>query len=114
MPFYDYECEACGPFTALRPMAASGSPCDCPDCGGEAPRAFLRAPNFALMDASTRSAHATNEKARHEPKVASKTGHGAGCSCCSGKGKGVGKSKAVYRPDGSKTFPSARPWQISH
>lgn len=110
MPFYDYECDECGPFTALRPMALSGEPCACPDCGGQAPRAFLRAPNFALMDTSTRSAHATNEKARHEPKVASKSGHGPGCSCCSGKGK----SKAVYRADGSKTFPSMRPWQISH
>ena len=111
MAYYDYQCEDCGPFTAIRPMAQSGDPCDCPDCGKASPRAFLRAPNFALMDTSTRTAHATNEKARHEPKLASKLGgHGPGCSCCSGKGK----SKAVYRADGAKTFPSARPWQISH
>lgn len=110
MPYYDYQCEDCGPFTAIRPMAFSGEPCACPECGGESPRAFLQAPNFSLMDTAKRTAHATNEKARNEPKVASKLGHGAGCSCCSGKAK----SKAVYRADGSKTFPSARPWQISH
>jgi putative FmdB family regulatory protein len=63
MPYYDYQCEDCGPFTAIRSMAVSGDPCDCPDCGTGAPRAFLRAPNFASMDMSTRTAHATNEKA---------------------------------------------------
>ena len=110
MPYYDYECGTCGPFTEMRPMAQSAEPCSCPECGGASPRAILRAPNFALMDGASRTAHATNEKARHEPKSSKKHGHGAGCSCCSGKGK----SKAVYRPDGSKTFPSNRPWQINH
>ncbi|MBA4784051.1 MAG: zinc ribbon domain-containing protein [Rhizobiales bacterium] len=110
MPYYDYQCDDCGPFTAVRPMAEAASDCGCPECGGTSPRTFLRAPNMSLMASSVRSAHATNEKARHEPKVASRQGHGPGCSCCSGKGK----SKAVFRADGSKTFPSARPWQISH
>jgi hypothetical protein len=35
--------------------------------------------------------------------------HGAGCSCCS-----TGKSNAVKAPDGSKMFPTKRPWMISH
>ncbi len=110
MPTYDYRCEACGPFSAVRPMARSAEPAPCPACGTGAARAFLSVPGFALMNAASRTAHATNERARHEPKRASQSGHGAGCACCGGGGR----SKAVLRPDGSKTFPSARPWQISH
>lgn len=110
MPNYDYQCDTCGPFTENRPMALYSAPCDCPECGEPSARAFLRAPNFAMMDSSTRTAMSVNEKSRHEPKTSKSLAHGPGCSCCSGKKK----SKAVYRADGSKTFPSARPWQISH
>jgi hypothetical protein len=62
------------------------------------------------MDGATRNAHATNERSAHAPKSSKSLGHGSGCSCCSGKKP----SKAIYRADGGKTFPSARPWMISH
>ena len=48
MPVYDYECESCGPFTFMRPMAQCDRPARCPQCGGKAPRAFLTAPYFAM------------------------------------------------------------------
>ncbi|MDR7030580.1 hypothetical protein J2X08_004081 [Rhizobium rosettiformans] len=64
-----------------------------------------------MMDKATRTAIGTNEKAAHEPKTSKSLGHRAGCSCCSGAPK---KSKTVYRADGAKAFPSARPWMISH
>jgi hypothetical protein len=35
--------------------------------------------------------------------------HAPGCGCCSGKSK-----TGILRADGAKTFPSARPWMISH
>ncbi|OSQ35391.1 FmdB family zinc ribbon protein [Thalassospira mesophila] len=111
MPYYDYECTSCGPFTEVRPMAQSAAPCTCPDCGQMAARAILTVPNYAMMDAGKRFASSTNERASHEPKSTQKHGHGPGCSCCSGGNK---KSRAIYRPDGSKVFPSARPWMISH
>jgi putative FmdB family regulatory protein len=111
MPNYDYNCPDCGGFTENRPMAMSGDPCDCPQCGTPSPRAFFSTPFFALMDKATRTAIGTNEKAAHEPKTSKSLGHGAGCSCCSGAPK---KSKTVYRADGAKVFPSARPWMISH
>ncbi|WP_339777854.1 zinc ribbon domain-containing protein [uncultured Thalassospira sp.] len=113
MPYYDYECTTCGPFTEVRPMAQSAAPCTCPDCGQMAPRAILTVPNYAMMDAGKRHASSTNERASHEPKSSKQhtSGHGPGCSCCGG---GKKKSRAIYRPDGSKTFPSARPWMISH
>jgi len=56
------------------------------------------------------SAHGINERAADSPKRLSQ--HGPGCACCSGKS---GKGRSTLRlPDGSKSFPSARPWMISH
>lgn len=107
MPLYEYECRTCGPFEAARPMAEASLPGPCPGCGAAAPRAFLTAPNFAALSATTRTAFATNERSRHEPKRAS--GHGPACGCCSGK-----KSRAARAPNGAKSFPSQRPWMISH
>lgn len=109
MPFYDYECRACGPFTEMRPMAEAAEPQPCPVCGGLAARAILRVPNFATMDGAARIAHATNERSAHAPKRSG--GHGPGCSCCGGKAK---PSRTLRRPDGAKSFPASRPWQISH
>lgn len=111
MPVYDYLCDDCGPFTVMRPMAECDEPHDCPDCGGIAPRAFITAPYFASMDAGRRHAFATNERSAHAPRSTSKSGHGAGCSCCSGTSSMRYTRK---HKDGSKSFPSKRPWMISH
>lgn len=111
MPYYDYMCDDCGPFTERAAMAEFDSPCACPTCGEPAPRVLLRAPILANMDGARRTAFATNERARHAPK--STRSHGPGCSCCSGGGKSM-PSRTLHRPDGSKSFPSARPWMISH
>ena len=104
MPVYDYACQACGPFTVLRPMAQFKDPHDCPDCGTASPRAFLTAPNLASMDAGRRKAFATNERSAHAPRKSS--GHAPGCGCCSGT--------ASKTSTAAKGFPSARPWMISH
>ncbi|MFW2589996.1 FmdB family zinc ribbon protein [Sagittula sp. SSi028] len=110
MPYYDYLCDACGPFTESAPMADFDKPCDCPACGTAAPRVLLQAPRFANMDAGRRTAFATNERSQHAPK--SSRAHPPGCGCCSGTSKTA--SRTLHRPDGSKSFPSARPWMISH
>src|SRR5262245_42823052 len=111
MPVYDYLCNDCGPFTMMRPMAECDLTSDCPDCGTPAPRAFLRAPHFSTMSTELRTAHATNERSAHAPRTLSQSKtHGAGCACCSGT-----PSRAMRRTkDGGKTFPSKRPWMISH
>lgn len=110
MPVYEYACEECGPFAALRPMAEYADPQACPDCGSSSPRVMLTAPMLANMDAGRRTAFATNERSQHEPKSTKK--HGAGCSCCSGSKK---KGRLTwYGKDGSKSFPTSRPWMISH
>ena len=112
MPVYDYECNACGPFTTMRPMAECDRSCACPRCGCEAPRAFLTAPYFSAMPAGRRAAFAANEKSAHAPQQLSKMdrSHGAGCACCSATA-----TRTVKRGrTGAKSFPSSRPWMISH
>ena len=110
MPVYEYMCEEHGPFEAMRPMAEYSSPCACPVCGQAAPRVMLTVPNIANMGGERRLAHATNEQSADSPKKLST--HGPNCSCCSG-GKKKGR-KTLHRADGSKSFPSSRPWMISH
>lgn len=116
MPVYEYMCEDCGPFTAMRPMSVYDQPCECPDCEQQAPRVLLTAPNFAnSMSRETRLAHATNERASHAPSTVTEfkaKQHGSGCSCCSNKS--LPKRKTARSKDGSKSFPTARPWMISH
>ena len=113
MPTYEYRCSDCGPFTGRRPMSEAAEPDRCHVCGREAPRVILTAPSFAGMDGVLRTAIGVNEKAAHEPKRSSQEGHhhvhGPNCGCGSKQ-----KSRAVYGADGSKTFPSHRPWMISH
>ena len=112
MPVYDYECRQCGPFTTMRPMAEYDAPAACPRCGQDAARAFLTAPYFSAMSAQRRTAHATNEASAHAPQRLSNPGsrHGAGCSCCGQKSA----RNVVRSPNGAKSFPSRRPWMLSH
>ena len=113
MPVYDYQCEACGSFSEMRPMAECEQPSECPQCGHDAPRVYLTAPYYAGMSSERRLAHATNERSAHAPSTLSalKNKHGAGCACCSGKKM----SRTTRRgKNGSKSFPASRPWMISH
>lgn len=116
MPSYDHLCPHCGPFTDIRPMSLSHEPRDCPRCGESAPRALLTVPFLSTMEAGRRAAIGRNEASAHAPRLASAAGetsrrpHGANCGCC----KPGGRSSAVFTADGGKTFPSKRPWMISH
>jgi putative FmdB family regulatory protein len=78
MPFYDYACADCGPFTESRPIAAFADPCACPACGRSAPRT-LTAP---ALGAGTAKADA--------PSAASPfTRHPGGCGCCAAPARRV-------------------------
>jgi putative FmdB family regulatory protein len=106
MPVYDYECEDCGAFTQMRPMAQCDEPSECPQCGDMVPRAFLTAPYFSGMSAERRLAFATNERSAHAPaRFSADSGqkHGAGCSCCA---KPSSRKTSVGR-SGAKSFPTA-------
>jgi putative FmdB family regulatory protein len=113
MPTYDYRCEACGGFDALRSMGERDQPVACPGCGRPAPRVMASAPRLALLEAPLRTALATNERACHEPRRSgdyARLAHPAGCGCCSGGKRGA----TVHGANGNKAFPGKRPWMISH
>ena len=110
MPVYDYECVQCGSFTAFRPMAQYQEPHPCPGCGADADRE-LTVPAFATMDAGRRTAIATNERSSNAPsRFNASSGHAPGCGCC----KATASKRTRTAPNGSKSFPAARPWMISH
>ncbi len=112
MPVYEYLCNDCGPFTNMRPMVECDEPDDCPRCAAEAPRVILTAPAFYSMSATSRKAAATNERSANAPKTSAeyRASHGAGCGCCTGKPSRLTRKT----PRGAKSFPTARPWMISH
>ena len=112
MPVYEYLCNECGPFKDMRPMSECDDPQACPRCETSAPRVILTAPNFFRMPSDKRKAIAVNEGSAHAPKTLAeyKASHGPGCGCCSTKpSRLVRKTKS-----GAKSFPTARPWMISH
>jgi putative FmdB family regulatory protein len=115
MPVYEYLCDACGPFTDMRPMSECDDPQGCPGCEASSPRVILTAPNFLCMPSDRRKAIAINERSSHAPKTLDqyKASHGAGCGCCSGKSEKPARLMTKTK-SGAKGFPTARPWMISH
>jgi putative FmdB family regulatory protein len=107
MPIYDYLCGECGPFSESKPMSAFKDPCDCPVCGQSSERAILQAPFIAGMDSTKRKSISVNERSANEPR--SSASHGSSCGCCKPL-----SNKTAKAADGTKSFPSARPWMISH
>ncbi len=113
MPTYDYECPSCGSFDAIRSISARNDPAACPACGTASPRVIVASAGLAYLDGTTVKAMETNERARHEPHSSKNYvghRHPAGCGCCSSSKK----TTTVRGRDGSKAFPSKRPWMISH
>ena len=107
MPVYDYLCAACGPFSAVRPMAEYLQPQPCVQCGEAAPRALLTAPAMSGLDSVRRRSGAVNERSANAPMRAKR--HPASCGCCSG-----GRKNLVAEPVAAKSFPAQRPWMIGH
>jgi hypothetical protein len=99
----------------MRSVATRDLPVHCPDCGTSASR-VISAPALALMSGTQRSAHATNERAAHEPRHASCAAARptSGCGCCSGSRIALAGASGV-QPDALKSPASGRrPWMISH
>ncbi|HEV7913589.1 MAG TPA: zinc ribbon domain-containing protein [Albitalea sp.] len=113
MPTYDYACAGCGGFDAFRSLHERNDPARCPACGASAPRVFASAPRLAVLSGDARRAHETNERAAHAPQGSSgyaRLRHPAGCGCCAA----TKRSGAAQAPDGARSFPTRRPWMISH
>jgi putative FmdB family regulatory protein len=116
MPTYDYACATCGGFDAIRSLAERDLPARCAGCGAASPRVMVAAPRLAHVDEATRRAIQTNERAAHAPHSSRdsepyrRLRHPAGCGCCRSGVRGA----TVTAANGAKTFPSKRPWMISH
>lgn len=111
MPVYEYQCPLHGEFELLRPMSEYQQEQPCPQCGAGAPRVLLRAPLLAAVPTARLKAHQANEASRHEPRVASQSGHSVACRCCNGNTARVIGKRPAPAPRG---FPTRRPWMISH
>jgi len=122
MPLYDYQCKACGPFSAFRKMSESSLPHLCESCGDMAIR-VVSAPHFAILGAAQRQAYERNEKSAHEPKALRRSS--CGCSgshtCKPGPDKGADKAKTAKAASGQdavafqrQTKKTARPWMLGH
>lgn len=114
MPTYDYRCETCGVFSAMRSIADRDLDCVCPECGTRAART-ISMPSLALMPGTLRAGHAVNERASNAPKRSSdyRHVHGPGCGCGTSR-KAPAASAQSGQTGGMKSSPSARPWMISH
>lgn len=112
MPVYEYECNTCGVFTALRKMSESSEPAFCQECGAESGR-ILSAPRLAVLGKTQRVAHERNEKSAHEPNV----GRRSSCGCT---GSHTCNTTTKINPETGKaalqmqTKRTARPWMLSH
>lgn len=112
MPVYEYECDTCGVFSALRKMSESHAPADCVHCGAESQR-VMSAPRLAILNKFQRSAHERNEKSAHAPNL----GRRSSCGCT---GKHTCNSTTKVNADTGKpamqmqTKKTARPWMVGH
>lgn len=116
MPLYEYQCEACGRFSAWGVMSDPHAPCSCPACGCASPRR-ITAPNVALVSSSVRRAHERNERSAHEPGRTQRTG----CGCHGVHRCGTGKAHAAPAATVTErtklqrqTKRNARPWMLGH
>lgn len=112
MPFYDYLCERCGPFSARVPMAQSSAPLVCPTCATLAPR-VVSAPQLNLMSAVRRRVDSRNEKSAHVPEVVHRPAHHDGGSC-GHHGAHAGANGHSHADQKGHSHGPARPWMIGH
>ncbi|MEL6683340.1 MAG: FmdB family zinc ribbon protein [Pseudomonadota bacterium] len=105
MPIYDYKCGTCGWFQAPAPISRFADPGECPTCGATSERA-LSTPQLSTIGTATRAGHLINERASHEPKRAKANG-------LTPSGPRI-RRHAPAAKDGSRSFPTKRPWMISH
>jgi putative FmdB family regulatory protein len=75
MPTYEYACDRCGTFTAMRPLAEFREPQPCPQCTAPAPRVTLSGPALKGLFSGKGSASSAGAPLQG-------CSHRFGCSCC--------------------------------
>lgn len=116
MPLYDYQCQHCGPFTAMRKMHESAQPAQCDRCGTVSKR-VISAPRFALLATAQRQAHERNEQSAHAPRSIRRDSCGcSGAHRCK-PGTGTTQRDSVTQQGNGfqmQTKTTARPWMLGH
>ena len=121
MPLYEYRCDDCGTFSAIRKMSESSLQGICKNCGAASER-IISASHFALVGKDQRVAHERNEKSAHEPRVGRRSSCGcAGAHTCKTNANGE-KNGAVQKVNPATGTPAlqmqtkktARPWMLGH
>lgn len=105
MPFYDYECTACGLFSEFQPMARYQEPQPCPRCRVPSPRVVATAPAYSSVPSSTRKARAVNERSAHAPRT---------MAASYGKGEARSPNSPRAVPPAVRHPPAKRPWMLGH
>lgn len=121
MPLYDYHCDKCGPFSAIRKMSESSLAVSCGNCGSMSER-IISVPFFALLAKNQRSAYERNEKSAHEPKAMRRSSCGcSGAHTChppTSQSNAAKENKTQSNQQGSgflmQTKLTARPWMLGH
>lgn len=108
MPMYDYHCDTCGDFSALRPLSEFREPMACPRCSAIATR-VISAPNLACMSASNRVAWERNERSAHEPRRGSCSSGTCGHTHHHAKHAGASTPAPIKKPANQ-----TRPWMLGH
>ena len=135
MPVYDYKCPEHGVFNELASMEQAAAPSICPQCKALSPRILMIPPEVLAMSPAKqeqRKAMDHNEQAKHSPIISTidsraeaadrmafqkkqhKHSSRCGCSHETAGDRSKLKQQVILMPDGSKIFPSQRPWMISH
>lgn len=120
MPLYEYQCDECGIFSAIRKMSESSQSVICETCGGNSER-IISVPHFALLTNVRRIAYERNEKSAHAPQTMRRSSCGCtGSHTCSTTGKlngnkeEMGKSNPQSSGFQMQTKRTARPWMLGH
>lgn len=114
MPLYEYECEVCGVFTALKKVSEHRDPAMCEECGGVGLR-IISLPQLAILDKVKRSAHERNEKSAHEPSIKRRSSCGCtGSHTCKTSKSSFSQDKPVGMKFQMQTKKTARPWMLGH
>lgn len=94
MPLYDFRCQSCGEFDALRSLSDLERPMPCPTCEEPAQR-LVTAPNISLSSSKLRAL----DRRVSEPRVVT----------CDRSARSQSSSQTKVQ-----NIRSSRPWMISH
>ena len=92
MPLYEYRCDDCGEFEALRPLSEYNVPMNCPDCDTVAIKIFS-VPNINLNSGSL---SAIAKRTNSEPRLVKQ------------------EPREPAKPRYQSSNSSSRPWMFSH